>query len=97
MKSIHISPRLLTLDEAARYLGVSKATLRDWRVTRRNLSFVKLDGALRVDIRDLDDYIERSKQPPDAVGESGGGEARDHALPPAIDIAKGRVNSRESR
>lgn len=59
--------KLLTIEEAAAQLGLSPATLRDWRLDRKNLPFVDMDGSVRVDQDDLDAYVERCKVQPEAV------------------------------
>lgn len=48
-----IGQRLLTVREAAEYLGLKPTTLYD-RVARRKIPFVKLNGALRFDLADLE-------------------------------------------
>lgn len=55
-----ISPRLLSQQEAALYLGISYWTVRDL-VFRRELPFVKIGRRVLVDRTDLDDYLDRSK------------------------------------
>lgn len=39
--------RLLTVPEAAEYLGVAEATLNNWRVQRRGPAFVKIGPGSR--------------------------------------------------
>lgn len=56
-----VEPRLLSEPDAARYLGIAPRTLR----TRRALGevrAVRIGRAARYDLRDLDAWIERSKQ-----------------------------------
>jgi excisionase family DNA binding protein len=53
--------RLLTVQEASRYLAVSVSTLYGW-VWRRSIPFVKIGRAVRFDLRDLEAFIEASKQ-----------------------------------
>jgi excisionase family DNA binding protein len=55
-----ITPRLLSQQEAASYLGISYWTLRDL-VFRRELPFVKIGRRVLVDRLDLDAYLDRSK------------------------------------
>lgn len=55
-----ITPRLLSQQEAAGYLGISYWTLRDL-VFRRELPFVKIGRRVLVDRLDLDAYLDRSK------------------------------------
>ena len=52
---------LLTVQEAARYLAVSASTIYGW-VWQRRIPFVKIGRALRFDPRDLETFIEASKQ-----------------------------------
>jgi excisionase family DNA binding protein len=51
---------LLSVDEAAARLGVSKYTLRGWLFQRR-LPHVKLGRRVLVDPNDLDRFIETSR------------------------------------
>lgn len=53
--------RLLTLREAGAYLGISTWTLREliWRGT---LPAVRITQKIHLDLRDLDVFIERSKE-----------------------------------
>lgn len=52
---------LLTVQEAARYLAVSVSTIYGW-VWQRRIPFVKIGRAVRFDPRDLETFIEASKQ-----------------------------------
>ena len=52
-------PRLVTLEEAAKQLGMSLAALRDWRFRRKHLAFVKVGRAVRVSQNSIDQLIER--------------------------------------
>ena len=56
----HPGPRLLTLREAAWYLGISPRTLREltWK---ESLPVVRMTRKLHFDLRDLDRFIEASK------------------------------------
>lgn len=55
--------RLLTVREAAKYLGTTEKTLYT-KVWRREIPFVKLGRSLRFDIRELDKLIEESTVKP---------------------------------
>lgn len=60
---------LLTIEEAAAYIGFSPWTLRKWRSLGRGPSFVRLGGKLgsvRYRLCDLDAYMEASVVHPDA-------------------------------
>ena len=56
-----VKQRLLTVQEAARYLAVSVSTVYGW-VWQRRIPFVKIGRAVRFDPRDLEAFIEASKQ-----------------------------------
>jgi hypothetical protein len=55
--------KLVTLNEAARQLGVSIAAIRDWRFRRKYLDFVKVGRAVRVLQNSIDRLIERQTEP----------------------------------
>lgn len=56
--------RLLTLRETARMLSISERTLRT--VTRSGqLPIIRMGRAVRVDVRDIEAFIEAEKQTPD--------------------------------
>jgi excisionase family DNA binding protein len=50
--------RLLTMDEASEYLGISKLTLYGW-VSARKLGFVKVGRLVKFKQHDLDKWIDR--------------------------------------
>lgn len=52
--------RLLTVDEASCYLGLTKTTLYTW-TCRKKIPHVKIGRALRFDKTDLDAWIEPKK------------------------------------
>jgi excisionase family DNA binding protein len=56
----HTQSRLLSQEAAARYLGVSKWTLRDL-LFRGDIPYVKIGRRLLIDVQDLDAYITQSK------------------------------------
>ena len=56
-----IAPRLLTLDQAATYLGLTKDALRA-KVHMGRIPTVDLDKKLRFDRQDLDRIIEQNKR-----------------------------------
>jgi len=56
--------RLVTIREASQQLGVSIAAVRDWRLRRRHLDFVKVGRAVRVLQSSIDRMIERQTIPP---------------------------------
>ena len=55
--------RLMTVKEAARYLGTTPATLYT-RIWRREVPFIKLGRSVRFDVRDLEEMIEQFKVVP---------------------------------
>jgi excisionase family DNA binding protein len=54
------APRLITVNDAARYLAVSVSTLYGW-VYQRRIPFVKVGRALRFEMADLDRFVERNR------------------------------------
>ena len=55
--------RLVTIQEASKFLSVSVSTLYGWAWQRR-IPFVKLGRAVRFDIGDLEKFIEKNKLNP---------------------------------
>lgn len=52
---------LITETEASKKLGISVATLRTWRCTRRvNIPFVKLGKSVRYRPEDLDEFVQNN-------------------------------------
>lgn len=49
--------KLVKLNEAATQLGISIAALRDWRLRRRHLDFVKVGRAVRIPQKSIDKLI----------------------------------------
>lgn len=58
--------RLITVQEAARYLAVSVSTLYGW-VWQRRIPFVKMGRALRFDVRDLERFVDENREAPSPV------------------------------
>jgi excisionase family DNA binding protein len=54
------APRLVTVNDAAKYLAVSVPTLYGW-VYQRRIPFVKVGRALRFELVDLDAFIQRNR------------------------------------
>ncbi|MEW6557876.1 MAG: helix-turn-helix domain-containing protein [Elusimicrobiota bacterium] len=52
--------RLLNINEAAEYMGLSKNTLYAW-VCQRRIPFVKCGRLTKFDIRDIDKWIDEKK------------------------------------
>ena len=56
-----VQPRLLSVHQAARYLGLSVWTVRG--MTHRGaLPFVRAGRTIRIDLRDLNTWIEMHKE-----------------------------------
>jgi len=53
-------PHLLSIKEAADYLGVSTSFLYQKRITAR-IPFIRIGRSIKFDIKDLDRYIEECK------------------------------------
>lgn len=58
--SFHASPEMLTVDEIAEYLRVSRATICRWCGTGRLPAF-KIGKSWRVQKRDLERYIDQQR------------------------------------
>jgi DNA-binding transcriptional regulator YiaG len=56
--------RLLDPAAAAEHLGVSVATLADWRYRRRGPAYVKVERLVRYRPEDLESYVEASTTEP---------------------------------
>lgn len=54
--------RLLTVDEASYYLGLTKTTLYTW-TCQKKIPHVKIGRALRFDKAELDAWVESKKIP----------------------------------
>jgi excisionase family DNA binding protein len=52
-----VQTRLVDEHEAATILGLSVKTLRRWRWAGREVPFIKLGGAVRYSLDDLERYI----------------------------------------
>jgi predicted DNA-binding transcriptional regulator AlpA len=51
---------LIKVQQAADYLSLSKITLNRWRCTGTGPRYIKLGGAVRYDLADLDAYARES-------------------------------------
>ena len=56
------SEGLLNEHEAAKYLAVKVATPRRWRWAGKGPRFIKIGGAVRYDIADLDEFIQNGRR-----------------------------------
>ena len=52
----------MTESDAAEYLNLAVSTLRRWRWAGRGVPFIKIGGAVRYDLQDLDGYIEAGRR-----------------------------------
>ncbi|MBA4131099.1 MAG: hypothetical protein C0519_06715 [Hyphomicrobium sp.] len=57
---MEVSPKLLRVGGAAKYLDVSKRTI--WRYVDRGLKAIKIGRCTRFAIADIDDFIERHRE-----------------------------------
>lgn len=58
-----INSRLLSREEAAQFLGVSKGTLEVWASTKRyDLPFIKIGRLAKYRMQDLLEFIENNAQ-----------------------------------
>jgi excisionase family DNA binding protein len=55
--------RLMTIKQAAEYLGTTPGTLYT-KIWRREIPFIKLGRSVRFDVKDLDELIEMSRVVP---------------------------------
>jgi len=62
---ISIENPILTIDQAAAYLGIPKATLYTWRTRRVGFGprAIKIGGCLRYRRSELDTWIDRHLEP----------------------------------
>jgi len=61
--------QLLSIEEAARRLGLKATTLRAWRLRRAHLPFVTLGGAVRVPSDAIEKFIRENTVPARGVAE----------------------------
>lgn len=51
----------LTTKEAAKYLGLSLATLKKWRQRKQGLSYLKLGSRVFYELKELDKFLVNCK------------------------------------
>ncbi len=56
------TPTLLTLTETAKLLRIQLSTIRAWRLAKKFLTFRKVGGRVLVARKDIEAFIERSKE-----------------------------------
>lgn len=54
--------RLMSIGEAADYLGVKKSTLYSW-VFYRKIPFIKVGRLVKFDLSELQEWIDRKRMP----------------------------------
>ena len=63
MKEIEIKPRMLSVDDAARYIGIAAKTIRNRIGPRAQTPFPvkpkRIGGRVLFDLKDLDAYLDR--------------------------------------
>ena len=57
-QQITLLPKLLKEHQAANILSLEVATLRRWRWAGTGLSYIKLGGAVRYDVAEIERFIE---------------------------------------
>lgn len=57
-RSMSATKRLLTVDETAAYLGISKLTVYDW-ISKRKIQYVKVGRLVKFDLQTLDKWIDQ--------------------------------------
>lgn len=55
-------PELLTPAEVAEYLGVSTATLAQWRSANKGLAYTRAGGSIRYLRSDVTEFVESNRQ-----------------------------------
>jgi len=60
-KSFH-QDQLMTVEQAAQYLGLAVSTLNKWRCHGGGPVFLKMGRAVRYKLENLDNYITRSER-----------------------------------
>ncbi len=61
-KHDHLQPRMLKEREAAELLAMEVTTLRRWRWAGKGPRFLKIGGAVRYDLADLETFIVASRR-----------------------------------
>lgn len=60
-KTVTENLSLMTTEEAAKYLGVTKRTLDKWRYDNKHLDYLKIGGKVMYKRDVLDDFLRKSR------------------------------------
>ena len=55
------TPHLLNRKDAAAYIGLATGTLDRWRTERHGPSYIKVGGAVRYKISDLEEWLNSNR------------------------------------
>lgn len=58
---------LLSTEEASVYLGLSAATLNQWRFQKKGPLYIRMGGSIRYRRTDLDAFVETSRVDPETA------------------------------
>jgi excisionase family DNA binding protein len=61
MRVINSEVKLVGINDAAKFLSISTSTLYSW-VWQRRIPFVKIGRAVRFDIGDLEQFIQKNRR-----------------------------------
>lgn len=64
MSASEVPKRLITLNQAARRLGVRPGTLYKWKCAGKNLTFYKIGAGVKCDPDEVAQFIEKGRQRP---------------------------------
>ena len=56
--------QLLTTKKISEMLGIPEGTLRYWRKSGLGPAWVKLEGSIRYDVRDVEKYVNQNRRIP---------------------------------
>lgn len=62
---------LLTSAEAEKILGLRRGTLGSWRCRKRGPAFVRVEGSVKYDRKDLEDYVRANRVVPGESAQGG--------------------------
>lgn len=61
------SPTLMDTEAAAHYIGLKRPTLEAWRRKTQGPPWLKIGGAVRYRVEDLDAFLRRAQHAPERV------------------------------